>query len=60
MIISSMLPVVPKKTRGASDFLFIPTGIASSVPASEKNQVPGAALHISTEIQGKQAVQKIL
>jgi hypothetical protein len=47
-----MVPVVPKKTRGASDFLFIPTGIASSAPASEKNQVPSAALQ-SKEIYWK-------
>lgn len=42
MIISSMVPVVPKNTRGAKDFRFIPTGIASKAPATEKTHVPSA------------------
>lgn len=44
-IISTMVPVVPKNTRGAKDFRFIPTGIAIKAPATEKTQVP-RALHI--------------
>ena len=42
MMISSMVPVVPKKTRGASDFRLIPTGIASNAPATENTHVPNA------------------
>jgi hypothetical protein len=42
VIMSSMVPVVPKKTSGAKDFLFMPTGIATRAPATEKNQVPRA------------------
>lgn len=42
IIMSSIVPVVPKNTRGASDFLFIPTGIASKAPATENTQVPNA------------------
>jgi hypothetical protein len=33
---------VPKNTRGARDLRFIPTGIASKAPATEKTQVPNA------------------
>lgn len=42
IIISSIVPVVPKNTRGAKDFRFIPTGIASRAPATEKTHVPRA------------------
>jgi hypothetical protein len=42
VIMSSIVPVVPKKTSGAKDFLFMPTGIATRAPATEKNQVPRA------------------
>ncbi|GAB2290822.1 hypothetical protein Dimus_025089 [Dionaea muscipula] len=42
MIMSSMVPVVPKNTSGAKDFFFIPTGIAIKAPATEKTQVPSA------------------
>lgn len=44
MMISIMVPVVPKNTRGANDFRFIPTGIASNAPATENTHVP-RALH---------------
>lgn len=39
---SSMVPVVPKKTSGASDFLLIPTGMATKAPNTEKTHVPKA------------------
>ena len=42
IIISSIVPVVPKNTRGPNDFRFIPTGIASKAPATEKTHVPSA------------------
>ncbi|OMO62607.1 hypothetical protein CCACVL1_22724 [Corchorus capsularis] len=42
IMISSIVPVVPKNTRGANDFRLIPTGIASKAPATEKTHVPNA------------------
>ncbi|KAG7031676.1 hypothetical protein SDJN02_05717, partial [Cucurbita argyrosperma subsp. argyrosperma] len=47
IMISSIVPVVPKNTRGARDFLFIPTGIASNAPATENTQVPNALCECS-------------
>jgi hypothetical protein len=44
MMMSSIVPVVPKNTSGAKDFFFMPTGIARRAPATEKTQVP-RALH---------------
>lgn len=42
IMMSSMVPVVPKNTRGPRDFRFIPTGIAKRAPATENTQVPNA------------------
>lgn len=42
IMMSSMVPVVPKNTSGPKDFLFIPTGMASKAPATENTQVPNA------------------
>lgn len=42
IIISTIVPVVPKNTSGANDFLFIPTGIAIKAPATENTHVPNA------------------
>jgi hypothetical protein len=49
MMMSSMVPVVPKKTSGAKDFFFMPAGIATRAPTTEKNQVPNA-LHECEEL----------
>ena len=49
MMMSSIVPVVPKNTRGAKDFRFMPTGIARRAPATEKTQVP-RALHAHVKL----------
>lgn len=44
MMMSSMVPVVPKNTSGPRDLRFIPTGIATNAPTTENTHVP-SALH---------------
>lgn len=52
IIMSSIVPVVPKNTRGPRDFRFIPTGIARSAPAIENTQVPSALQPRKQKTQG--------
>lgn len=42
MMMSSMVPVVPKNTSGPRDLRFIPTGIATNAPSTENTHVPSA------------------
>ena len=60
MMMSSMVPVVPKKTRGAKDFFFMPTGIATRAPATEKNQVPRALHGHETVFTGRSKQIRII
>lgn len=43
-MMSSTVPVVPKKTSGPRDLRLMPTGIATNVPRTENTHVP-SALH---------------
>lgn len=41
-MMSSIVPVVPKKTSGARDFRLMLTGIATNAPKTENTHVPSA------------------